>query len=406
MHHPRDEFNQKMGIQSEKLSPMDTAIGGITSLASGVPLIGTYLDEAAAGLSSGIVDPLTGNDKNTTFKQRYDQYVNNAQKLKKEFSKEHPVASVALPLGMGVYSARASGLPILNPTTPLGMAGTGALLGGTYQSGDNPQDRLGAGILGAMTGGALGYGAGKLLNAVFPNQTTQASEFVNNYKQNKEPLRNIRVTGDEIAKKLGQVVGQRSGASYAQTAKLPDEVQGILNNGSDLYSLDTIRSRLGSSPLEKDIKEGLAQLIGDKIPVNFRGDYSQAMKLNKLDDFLNAAGGDPLKMQTAMRRYATGKNAYGLTKPEIAAAAKAGREGLFQGLFTGKTLPMLTYAVEKTPVVGGLVTGARAGVNEKILNDISNLRNTITGDVPQPILTRAGRGLLNMTRKNGRLLNR
>lgn len=392
---PKDDVYSRLGIVSDSpMSVQDTVLGGLGSAGKGVPLVGTYLDEVAAALNAGVVDPLKG-EAQQPFGDRYKSYVRSSQDLDRQFEKKHPIAAVGLPLATGAYGATGIGGRLLNPTTPLGMGASGAVTGAAYASGENPDDRLGSGLMSGVAGGVLGFGLGKVIDKLAPKAGTTADEFVGNYVQNKKDALLPKVIGGaDLEAQMRAAISERGGPAFGANYQFPPEMSAYLKKGTDLYSLDNLRSQAKDDYL----RDAITKVIADQVPVDFRADYAKAMKLGKIDDALNKAGGDPLKIQTQMRNIVTGKNARGWTADEIAAGADAGREGLVQGLFTGKTLPMLTYALESTPVLGGLVAGGRVAANENILNKVQRLRDAVTGDEAQGLLTRAGAGLAKKSR--------
>jgi hypothetical protein len=304
-------------------------------------------------------------------------------------------------LGQGIQQvASAVAFPqsrLLNPATAgqLGLnSGLWGMLSGFGRGEGGFENRMKTAAQDGAMQGAMGYGGGVILNKILPKEAPAAQTFIDNYTANKEALRAKTIAGVDVVKGIRDIMAQRGGQAYADAAPLPPELLSMRN--PDLYSLDTMRSRLGGTPYDGDIRAALTQIIGDRVPVDFRKDYATAMKLDKIDNALQKSGGNPVVAQRLVRNMVSDKNARGWTKQEIDAANKAGKEGWISGLLNGKTASIVTTAVgagtgNASGVASGVGLGAaRAAIGDNVMTKIDRFRNVVAGKTrPDSFVERA-----------------
>lgn len=163
----------------EKPAGYSTGEGLFDAAVQGVPIVGPLLRKAGAAAAAGM-QPLFGQNPDTSFGQRYDANLAELEGRSKRFGDEHPVASTVAGLGGGTAAllsgagafpaaARAIGMgggPIW------GQMGRGAVSGAGIGAGDaalRGEDPLAGGVVGSVVGGVappLANVAGRAIGAV------------------------------------------------------------------------------------------------------------------------------------------------------------------------------------------------------------------------------------------------
>ena len=242
-----EEIAASIGIKPAAPAPKAAPVSAndlVRSGASGVPVIGAYLNKLNAATNAALApalnrffapeDQLTGE----TLGDRYDASLRQQEGMDKKFSAEHPIVDT----GAKLVGGAASMVPVMAAApaafgltgTTLQMAGRGAASGALVSGADaaaRGEDVVTAGGIGGFVGGAagpVGKGVGKVVSAIADRVRPPAPVAQNVARIGNEeiPMAPFQVSRDPAAGAEAEIIrrGGRGDAAQAE-AKAFDDLQ-------------------------------------------------------------------------------------------------------------------------------------------------------------------------------------
>lgn len=260
----------------------------VLTAAQGVPIVGTFTDEALAGGYSGAESLITGKP----FSDLYAQNVESLRAPVREFKKEHPYLSTGVEIGGGLVGGGALLKGASSLGKALGLAGEAAGATGEVTRQVAPSilkaGARGLGI-GAATGGAYGLGAG----------------------ETPEERISLAKTGAKVGGLLGGTIGAAGAglSKYAKSAQRASQEEVLGLTAKDLQKaqatqaiFDAEGNIISNKALSKALEEsGAIDNVTGKfkkglpkdIIAEVKTDLSQKIDILDSDDFFHVVSNDP-----------------------------------------------------------------------------------------------------------------
>ena len=229
------ELNDMFGSQSSTGSTMsegstdwiDTANSTLRTIGGAVEAFdkGRYfgLGKRAGGLANAVlswpvdrVADLMGVENTPTFGDRYNEIVQGAKEMNKEFAENHPVANFGLELAGGIKPANAitRGLAQKGVKSALGQSALGGGIGGALYAADE-SEKLSDLPVNMLVGGVGGTVGGAALHSAISGIGTASGLLRSNVKKGMDYIRKTK--GDEYLQNMIDEATQK-GVSLAEVA--------------------------------------------------------------------------------------------------------------------------------------------------------------------------------------------
>lgn len=240
---------------------IDTANSALRTIGGAVEAFdkGRYfgLGKRAGGLVNAIgswpvdrVAGLMGVENTPTFGDRYNEIVQDAKEMNKEFAENHPVANFGLELAGGIKPANAitRGLAQKGVKSALGQSALGGGIGGALYAADE-SEKLSDLPVNMLAGGVGGTVGGAALHSAISGIGTVGGLFRNNLKKGMDYIRKTK--GDEYLQNMIDEATQK-GVSLAEVA--------------DDRALKAVQMARQQTSAADDIVTQNAQAIRDNVP--------------------------------------------------------------------------------------------------------------------------------------------